>query len=609
MLRFQRHRSETGLGAGTIECGISPCPPRELRAKPASDLFRAISASVDSLPAAKKTVVLGVQWNRGGNIAISIPHDTPCTNIPALHPAIRSALSIADWPIISVDTLWSKVMVSSVPTRPAADAPIHSESELAASFLHNPAIKDLAITRSPRWVCNPANITGAHSSFILSFEDSDGSVARSLIKTSLFTFGAPVHMCGSNFGYEPCFGSLTNPNLPIMSTHSSNQQLSTPPDSPSQSLLISNPGLIDPTGVTQDFSQFNLNPGVFDVPLLESPKVSVDLSNLLSSAPSGSLQLGSTNYFFVPTDLQLYKQLSAAHTGFNYASLDLEDCLWLLSFSELEYPSPLATTSLPLPLLLPTAPTLPLTVASTTPISLSTPIMAMQAIISDKNFSITKLHGHEDYHIWSIQMQDMFQEVGIWGIVDGSELRPSTPTNQATWDMKNTSVLGAICWHAALKHYRNLGITATTLPNRCFTTIHMNEGDDLESHIKDMRKLFNNLNLALVAQSSDQLKELDFVRQLLVSLPESWNVLVSVINQKPEANDADGAQLSADIQSQLLTEYHHRKAQNSEKSYFARNRKIPGTLKGKTSAPANPVGRIEIICHNCNIPSHKRPDC
>ncbi|KAB5588692.1 hypothetical protein CTheo_7870 [Ceratobasidium theobromae] len=234
------------------------------------------------------------------------------------------------------------------------------------------------------------------------------------------------------------------------------------------------------------------------------------------------------------------------------------------------------------------APTLPLTIASTTPISLSTPIMATQAIILDKNFLITKLHGHEDYHIWSIQMQDMFQEVGVWGIVDGSELRPSTPTNQATWDTKNTSALGAICQHvestpmvhishtteaskawAALKCYQNLGVAATTLLNHCFTAICMNEGDDLESHIKDMRKLFNDLNLALVAQSSNQLKELDFVRQLLVSLPESWNVLVSVINQKPEANDADGAQLLADIQSRLLTEYHHHKAQNSKKSYFA----------------------------------------
>ncbi|KAB5587920.1 hypothetical protein CTheo_8638 [Ceratobasidium theobromae] len=272
---------------------------------------------------------------------------------------------------------------------------------------------------------------------------------------------------------------------------------------------------------------------MFDIPLPESPEVSVDLSNLLLSVPSGSLQLGSTNYFFAPTDLQLYKQLSAAHTGFNYASLDLEDRLWLLSFLELEYPSPPATTSLPLPSLLPMAPTLPLTVASTTPILLSTPIMATQAIISDKNFSITKLHGHEDYHIWSIQMQDMFREVGVWGIVDGSELRPSTPTNQATWDTKNTSALGAICQHiesapmvhishateaskawAALKRYQNLGVTATTLLNHRFTAIHMNEGDNLESHIKDMCKLFNNLNLALVAQSSDQLKELDFVRQL-----------------------------------------------------------------------------------------------
>ncbi|KAF8593525.1 hypothetical protein BDV93DRAFT_566446 [Ceratobasidium sp. AG-I] len=42
------------------------------------------------------------------------------------------------------------------------------------------------------WIRNPAAITGAHSSFTLSFEDPDGSVRRALLKLRLFVFGAPV---------------------------------------------------------------------------------------------------------------------------------------------------------------------------------------------------------------------------------------------------------------------------------------------------------------------------------------------------------------------------------------------------------------------------------
>ncbi|KAG8726191.1 hypothetical protein FRC10_007396, partial [Ceratobasidium sp. 414] len=146
----------------------------------------------------------------------------------------------------------------------------------------------------------------------------------------------------------------------------------------------------------------------------------------------------------------------------------------------------------------------------------------------------------------------------------------------------------------------------TMLCNR-FTSLRMNEADNLESHIKELRKIFNNLNIALLAESSDQLKELEFIRQLLVSLPESWQILVSVIPQRPEATDTDGTRLSIDIQSRLLTKYHRRQSQHGEKSFLARNWNDPRNRRGNSSYNSPP--HFEFICHNCNRPGHKRPDC
>ncbi|KAG8725986.1 hypothetical protein FRC10_007573, partial [Ceratobasidium sp. 414] len=146
----------------------------------------------------------------------------------------------------------------------------------------------------------------------------------------------------------------------------------------------------------------------------------------------------------------------------------------------------------------------------------------------------------------------------------------------------------------------------TMLRNR-FTSLRMNEADNLESHIKELRKIFNDLNIVLLAESSDQLKELEYIRQLLVSLPESWQILVSVIPQRPEATDTDGTRLSIDIQSRLLAEYHRRQSQHGEKSFLARNWNDPRNRRGNSSYYSPP--RLNIICHNCDRPGHKRPDC
>ncbi|QRW09844.1 Copia protein [Ceratobasidium sp. AG-Ba] len=364
--------------------------------------------------------------------------------------------------------------------------------------------------------------------------------------------------------------------------------LSTPAQSPRPSPTLSDrlvQDILNATGVTDDFADFNLNPAAFEVPLPPTPSdaSSLDTVELDLQDQVLSLQLGTTEYHFAAHQFELYEQLLSAHTRSEVHRLSYQDRLYLLEFAQLGLPSP--TEPSIAPIVVPAAAT-----TVTVPVlTMSTPTV----IIADRNYSIAKLQGQDDYQVWRIQMEDMFQDIDVWDIVSGTSTRPSTAGDpQTAWDKKNKAALGALrrrvdtgpmihvaradsatnAWAVLKNQYQSLGIAAMTMLRNRFTSLRMNEGDDLESHIKELRKIFNDLNIALLAESSDQLKEIEFVRQLLVSLPESWQLLVSIIPQRPESGDTDGSKMSIDVQSRLLAEYHRRKSLPGKKSFFARNR-------------------------------------
>jgi hypothetical protein len=132
-------------------------------------------------------------------------------------------------------------------------------------------------------------------------------------------------------------------------------------------------------------------------------------------------------------------------------------------------------------------------------------------IIADKNHSIAKLQGQDNYQVWHIQMEDMFQDVEVWDIVNSTTPWPSVTADMATWDKKSKATLGALCcrvdigpmihvahctsipeaWNILRNQYQSLGVAAMTMLHNKFTSTHMAEGNDLESHIKDLRKIFN----------------------------------------------------------------------------------------------------------------------
>ncbi|KAF8600835.1 hypothetical protein BDV93DRAFT_525103 [Ceratobasidium sp. AG-I] len=153
--------------------------------------FRLASLAL-SLISAPHVPLLAAYWNRSNNLMLAFPAGTPDLAVQPLLAPIRSALSIDPAIPISRVVNWSKVLISSVPTRDLPGSPTFSEEAVTAALAANPPFSALSVMRAPRWVRNPASITKPTSSITISFEDPDGSVSRNLLKTCLFAFGAPL---------------------------------------------------------------------------------------------------------------------------------------------------------------------------------------------------------------------------------------------------------------------------------------------------------------------------------------------------------------------------------------------------------------------------------
>ncbi|CAE6371489.1 unnamed protein product [Rhizoctonia solani] len=189
--------------------------------------------------------------------------------------------------------------------------------------------------------------------------------------------------------------------------------------------------LINPTGITEDFLLFNLNPLPAHIALPNSlsessfDSVNHDLNNHIFS-----LQLSSTKYHFACDQLKLYKLLASSHTGNSFCCLTPEDCLYLLAINQIEYPLPPASSAYT-----------PNLMTNQSPQGNTAQINSI--IIAYEYYAIAKLQGQDNYQVWCIHMTDMFEDIEVWDIVNSTSTRDTT-TNTTTWDKCNRAALGAL---------------------------------------------------------------------------------------------------------------------------------------------------------------------
>ncbi|CUA77644.1 hypothetical protein RSOLAG22IIIB_06696 [Rhizoctonia solani] len=162
-------------------------PARDL---PARDIYQQLVTSCATIPRAPTP--LGVHWNRNNNLIIAFPAGTSRTTIKTLFPSIHSLVGTEDPPVICFDVPWRKVHLAGIHARNNTDQPITPVEELRQTLLLNPALLALKITIQPTWLKKPEAISGTHTSAIIAFEDPDGSVERTLLKSTLFAFGEAI---------------------------------------------------------------------------------------------------------------------------------------------------------------------------------------------------------------------------------------------------------------------------------------------------------------------------------------------------------------------------------------------------------------------------------
>ncbi|CCO36559.1 hypothetical protein BN14_10699 [Rhizoctonia solani AG-1 IB] len=102
---------------------------------------------LDVHPTHTSVTILGAHWNKSSNIIVSFPPGTPKATLLDLRPDIGLALGLPNLVVMSVDKRWTKLLVSSVPARLSAQAPVFTEADVAISLNHNPVLRDISQPR------------------------------------------------------------------------------------------------------------------------------------------------------------------------------------------------------------------------------------------------------------------------------------------------------------------------------------------------------------------------------------------------------------------------------------------------------------------------------
>jgi hypothetical protein len=100
---------------------------------------------------------------------------------------------------------WSKILINSVPVGKRTDHGPWTPEECHHTLIaHNPSYAALKVTQKPSWVCPPSSLKeNTRSSLVVTFEDPDGSVQRSLLSNK------QLYLLGTRAKVSRCISKIT----------------------------------------------------------------------------------------------------------------------------------------------------------------------------------------------------------------------------------------------------------------------------------------------------------------------------------------------------------------------------------------------------------------
>ena len=162
---------------------------------------------------------------------------------------------------------------------------------------------------------------------------------------------------------------------------------------------------------------------------------------------------------------------------------------------------------------------------------------------TSSRIGLEPLKGAENYSPWAVQMKDLLGELELWSYVTGDEVL--TPTTEPTWKKKDGKALRQIrlrvardlvalvsdadtskeAWDTLKTTFRQSGTIGIITLRRKLYTLAMQEGGDIEDHLRSMREVRAELRAL-----GDKVEDRDFSLAMLTSLPASWDSFIRSID-------------------------------------------------------------------------------
>jgi len=162
---------------------------------------------------------------------------------------------------------------------------------------------------------------------------------------------------------------------------------------------------------------------------------------------------------------------------------------------------------------------------------------------TSSRIGLEPLKGAENYSPWAVQMKDLLGELELWSYVTGDEVL--TPTTEPTWKKKDGKALRQIrlrvardlvalvsdadtskeAWDTLKTTFRQSGTIGIITLRRKLYTLAMQEGGDIEDHLRSMREVRAELRAL-----GDKVDDRDFSLAVLTSLPASWDSFIRSID-------------------------------------------------------------------------------
>src|ERR1700712_3274149 len=230
----------------------------------------------------------------------------------------------------------------------------------------------------------------------------------------------------------------------------------------------------------------------------------------------------------------------------------------------------------------------------------------MSSVNMSTGVSIERLDG-SNYHVWKFKMQLILEDKDLYGVIDGTDVKPEKAESVAEWVKRDKKARVTIClavsdstlatvrscdtaksvWDKLASVFESKSLVNRLFMRRKLLTMKMSEGDALSVHINSIKTLSEQL-AAIGAQISEE----DLVMTLLMSLPTSYEHFITALESVNES------ELTYDYVVAKLLNFDLRKKENGAPS------SVESALVMQHKSDLT-----KLTCFYCEESGHFKRDC